>query len=571
MGAVRVLFADRCPPTLPDGGLRLESADGVVGELLEDVAGPCHGAVQGDPPRTRGNVPEEVIAKDVEGDPLEFVLPEYVTERIPFPTASRRVFRPRDFARKSVAIQTVHEQSGKVHPGNPVLEQLGTGRKSAGGGLVIWGHVNEYGPHYHVLHGCKYTGNRCQCFKSGGWLADLGFPTGDAIRYRSDQLDAAHWRDLWLHCTKGDGYRALLLCQSDRRGPFAVCRLQDLPPLWEGPFSVQGPGGCSDLDGTAQRKDGADDAAQQQAGEVQLGQARGKKEGGRTVSKVWAKLKVIAAKHWIGDFDLLLRIADVQMDEDIQHVLVFHMDAVRKYMQNHFLCDSKKVQNMKFNDIREALGECPTAFMEEDFMGREQSLLVLKHFFYHQFGQDACTMFVTFRKWFDQDLGKKNTIIMIGPPSCGKTLIANAWTRLGKYFGKITEWTKGAQFCFAGCRSGRIVLHDECIQPIEAVEHLETLKKIYAGEKNVPINVKYADGSTACGAPVIGTANQDPIRNCSVRGAFNERVNWLNLTDDPELKDLTTGAINPMALFDMWDYCFDYLFVHDTEIVLNYI
>jgi hypothetical protein len=282
-------------------------------------------------------------------------------------------------------------------------------------------------------------------------------------------------------------------------------------------------------------------------------------------------MKDIAAKHWIGDFDLLLKVGDIQMDADIQHVLIFHMDAVQKYMRNYFILDCKSVQNMKFNDIREHLGECPVAFQAEGFMGREQSLCVLKHIFFTQFGPDACKMFVMFRKWFDQELGKKNTIILIGPPSCGKTLIASAWTRLGKYFGKITEWTKGAQFCFAGCRWGRVVLHDECIQPIEASEHLELLKKVYAGEKNVPINVKYSDGSIACGAPVIGTANSDPIRNNSVRDAFNERVNWLNLTDDHELKELATGAINPMALFDMWDYCFEHLLINDTEIVFEYV
>ena len=549
----------------------MELEAGSSGELLEDVAGPSDGAVQGDPTGPGGNLPTEKLAQNAQESSLEFVLPKYCTIGLSSLTAGETIFRPRDFARKSVAIQTVHEQSRQIHPGNSVLEQLGAGRKSGGGGLIVWGHVNEYGPHYHALHGCKYTGNRCQCFKSGGWLAELGFPSGDAIRYRSDQLDAAHWSNLWLHCTKGDAYRSLLLCQSDRRGPFSLCRVQDLPPMWEGPFPVQGPGGCSDLSSIGEGKDGAADAKASIPGEVQFPKARSEKAGGRTVSKVVDKLVAIADKHWIGDMGLLLNLADVRTDTDIQWVLRYHMDSVNKYMHNVFYLNYFNVKNMKFNDIREHLGDCPTAFMDEGFMNREQSLDVLKHVFFTQFGVDGCAVFIMFKKWFDSDLGKKNTIILIGPPSCGKTLIANAWVRLGKYFGKITEWTKGAQFCFAGCRSGRTVLHDECIQPIEASDHLETLKKIYAGEKNVPINVKYADGSIACGSPVIGTANQDPIRNSSVRDAFNERVNWLNLTDDPALKEMVTGALNPMALFDMFDFCYDYLFIHDTSSVFDLI
>lgn len=277
----------------------------------------------------------------------------------------------------------------------------------------------------------------------------------------------------------------------------------------------------------------------------------------------------MAEKHWIGDFALLMNLAEVRMNEDIQNVLTFHMDAVEKYMNNQFKLNYFKIKNMSFNDIRTHLKTCSAAF-NDGYMGIEESLAALKELFLGQFGEDAQRYVVTFRKWFDQTLGKKNTIIIIGPPSCGKTWLASAFTRLGCYFGKILEWTKGSQFSFGGCQTGRVILHDECIQPIEALDYLETLKKIYAGEKNVPINAKYKEGTLACGAPVIGTSNSHPVRNGSVIEAFEARVNFIHFQHYEPFAELVTGACNPRALFDLWDWAFDHLCEHDPGLIIEF-
>jgi hypothetical protein len=280
-------------------------------------------------------------------------------------------------------------------------------------------------------------------------------------------------------------------------------------------------------------------------------------------------LSEMAEKHWIGDFALLMDLAEVRMDVDLQYVLTFHMDAIAKYMNNQFMLNYFKVKNMKFNDIRQHLETCPAAF-NDGFMGIEDSLKALKHLFVCQFGEDAPRYVVTFRKWFDQTNGKMNTIIIIGPPSCGKTWLASAFTRLGCYFGKILEWTKGSQFSFGGCQTGRVILHDECIQPIEGLDYLETLKKIYAGEKNVPINVKYKEGALACGAPVIGTSNSHPVRNGSVLEAFEARVNFINFHHDEEFNKLISGQCNPRALFDLWDWAFEQLCEQDPGLIIEF-
>ena len=277
----------------------------------------------------------------------------------------------------------------------------------------------------------------------------------------------------------------------------------------------------------------------------------------KTVGQACHYLRELASRYWISDFSRLLALADVMLNVSLQQVLMFNMVKISSYMQNAFTLDYNFVRNSSFSDIRLKMDKNVVAF-GEGYMSRNDSYFLLKGLFLHQRNGNhakAAELVMMFRKWFDRELGKKNTIILVGEPSCGKTLIAKAFMRLACFWGKITEWSKGNQFIFSGCTTGRIILHDECIQPIEDMAYLETLKKIYAGECT-PINVKYASGQLSCGAPVIGTCNVYPIRNHDkdLRDAMNERITFLDWFGKDFLKGRVYGEVNPRALFDIVDW-----------------
>ncbi|EFX61411.1 hypothetical protein DAPPUDRAFT_339705 [Daphnia pulex] len=545
------------PPS--DRGERFERFHLTAGGDLEDV------------PVADGSdcIQEAIVAQDVQERSPELLLPMYCGGAEADGTPIEKLFEFANFDRRASVMHTVHlVRSGIPHPGDGALEKLGTIKRSKGGGLLVFGHAENCGTHYHVLHGCSLAGGRCQCFKSGGWLNVFGYPVGKPLRYRSNQFCLEHTAAIWVHCLEGKGGRALLFAQLSRTSEHFLCRIQDLPSYWQGPFPLSR--SCLSEFGfnDAEESGAANAGLLEKGGDFRLEE----EQKVNSVSSACNFLREISKRYWLSDFSSLLAVSDVMLKEDLQKVLMYNMLKVQQYMNNVFTLEYNIMRNQSFSDFRNTLNSNNVAF-GEGFMSREDSFNVLKLMFstVRMNDLEAAKLIILFRKWFDRELGKKNTIILIGEPSCGKTWLAKAWMKLACYWGKITEWSKGNQFIFSGCCVGRIILHDECIQPIEDNAYSETLKKIYAGEC-CPISVKYQSGQLSCGAPVIGTCNSFPIRNRDAvfRQAFDERITFLDWHGKEAMDSANIyGECNPRALFDLVDWAEDQIMFFDPSEIFN--
>ena len=280
-----------------------------------------------------------------------------------------------------------------------------------------------------------------------------------------------------------------------------------------------------------------------------------KKEGRLNKGQAVGILSELGRQHWIGDFNILLGVADVRLNSRLQTALTYNMETIKKFVDAAFLLECKNLEKCSYDDIRNLLETNRTAF-GEGFMTPEATRDVLINLFMHNFGciETAAAFGLLFRKWFDRKNGKKNTIILIGEPSSGKTWLAKGWLHLARFWGKINAWVKNGQFTFGGCVSGRIIFHDECMSPLEDTGYFEDLKKIYAGE-NCPINVKYLSGSVSCGMPVIGTCNSFPIRAKDQISAFNTRCEFINWSGVEICAEQITGLCNPKGIFLFNDWC----------------
>lgn len=474
------------------------------------------------------------------------------------------------FDRGRVTVHTVCPITTGIHPGEELLGRLGANVKSKGGGLIIFLHGTDAGWHFHVLHGCNFAGNRCQCFRQGGWLRSLGEPTTGTICYSGYQLGKQHWKNLWFHCTKGKGRRALVYCQYRRGGPVVMLRNQDLVSLWDLGDAPKGPGFCSDKTGDYTREESLAGEAHQADGQVSLPNPQGlnvslEKEVNWSVSRVVELLSDLAEKYYIGEFNQLLDCPEVIYNQKIRNTLTFNMSKIEKFMENALTLAAIQMKHMEFLDICKLLEGNSLAF-SKGYMSREDSFEILLQIFRFQHESDYIPMFLKMVKWFDHKMTpiKKNTWLIVGPPDSAKTWFATAWKGLARFTGKILNYTRGGQFCFGGIKLGRLILHDECIQPIEAAEYIETLKQVYAGSET-SINVKFKDPIESCYMPVIATANDFPVRNNSVRDAFDSR--WTHVQWSKVDSSMIDGKCHPMALYDLYNHCIAY--ASEFELLMN--
>ena len=179
-----------------DGGAA-SSGDGERFELLHLHAEPDSAGL--DAAAGPANVPAPLCEEDNTECSQDCILPLYCGGAEEDGTPVRKVFEGSAFDRRASPIHTVHRiPAGFPHPGDGVLEKLGTNKRSRGGGCLIFLHAERRGNHYHIIHGCSLAGGRCQCFKAGGWLHGFGFPVGKPIRYSSQQFDDAHFFNIWV-------------------------------------------------------------------------------------------------------------------------------------------------------------------------------------------------------------------------------------------------------------------------------------------------------------------------------------------------------------------------------------
>lgn len=218
------------------------------------------------------------------------------------------------------------------------------------------------------------------------------------------------------------------------------------------------------------------------------------------------------------------------------------------------LCSN--IENFTWDKIRDMMLHYNPKF--PGCMPREESAYILKIWLLSNF-PDHVDKMLTLPDWFNKRNGKRNTLLLTGPPSCGKSWFAEAILKIGLFRGGILPYAKGGQFCFQETINSRIIMHEECQWPIGAPEYTETLKAIWGGQV-VDVNVKHRAKQKSSGAPVIACCNFTPCQDPRDQGPCDVRTwRWQCTKNMDELAAYdyrchVTGGLHPLAVFDVYNY-----------------
>ncbi|KZS05374.1 Uncharacterized protein APZ42_031456 [Daphnia magna] len=396
--------------------------------------------------------------------------------------------------------------------------------------------------HIHVIHGCNFADERCRC---SGIKRCFG-EAYKSVTSPSDKWDDGRRSRMWEHLGKGPGRRrwhirqdshnqsghldgVYILSAEDERRPEEEVPCED--EFYQCGFPSLSEGGV----GSA----GSDGAA---------GPAKKKRRGASWFATIQYALE-IGQLQWISSPDAILNLDVLTKEPDHNYNIICSRDKLLKGIASGQQALYSKIRPMRMESIISLIDSNAT-FGYNRIATREDSLLGLKHFF-QQFDDGYHATVKLFHDWFNQDLGKKNTICLIGPPSCGKTWVANAFMKLGLFGGSIGAWNKNDnKFAFNNCVTARIVMHDECKQPMNDIGYIEKLKEIYAGSEGC-VDRKFTNDARASGCPVIATCNSHPVSNKEHRAAFEERITYIHCNQVPEMKEFCEFPCNPLAIWDL--------------------
>lgn len=150
----------------------------------------------------------------------------------------------------------------------------------------------------------------------------------------------------------------------------------------------------------------------------------------------------------------------------------------------------------------------------------------------------------------DKRKPKINTLLFIGPPNAGKTMIAESIARCCVFYCNIQHFSKYKSFVFGDALNKRCIMINE---PRITDEHVQTIKNIFEG-CSTTIDKKFKDEMQLPRTPVIVTSNQELgtylMNEKDVNSeALNVRCERWFFATMPSLKDCK-GAFHP----GMWWY-----------------
>lgn len=434
------------------------------------------------------------------------------------------------------------------------LERLGTAHGRSVNGIWAARHDN----HLHVQHGCP-SNQRCQCrcIRSAfGKPKPHSAITVDSVLYGDENRVG-----MWKHLDQGPGLRKWVFLQNSVGESFDYCGDCSIPAdqrpndrTEEGTrYEKQSPCFSVQATGTTPLSSCPDEPSEDATDEpVQ------KRPRIAVFSTAEAAIQ-LAAMEWTTNISTILSHPLLHREGHTYNIIARRAD-LEKQLTAMLEVEFEKMKTMSIADIRDVIGANPS-FGLTKMQTRDKSFYALKKWFLGQANNcplAASQLVLYFEQWFNGELGKKNTILLIGPPSCAKTWVSQAFQRLGRWSGNILPWNKNnSSFIWQETVTARIISHDECRQPIVDVGYLETLKQVYAGTQ-VNVDKKFKSAMLTSGAPVIATCNFDPIQNNCERPAFDERWTRINCQKVDELKDVCSLACNPLAIFDLIDWAVEH-------------
>lgn len=353
--------------------------------------------------------------------------------------------------------------------------------------------------------------------------------------------------------------RLIIHAQFSRQGPFFTLRDNTIRQFITTTYS---PGNATEVQNCQVKFDGerdgecASDFQSYLQGTKERTPQGGKSKAVPAVQRTALEILDVAKRNWIGQIDDMFSDSEV-IDKHIM-TIVTQRKRLEEIMDAANYLQAKRVSDCRiytWDKIRDTISDSAT-FGYPTMMSRDDSLSILKWLFRRNF-PDYVDKILSLKPWFDMK-NKKNTILMLGPPSCGKSWFGTALSKLGCYIGTILNYSKGSSFCFGNTTNCRIIVHDECQWPL-VTEYTEVLKMLYGGQ-STPVDVKYKNKQTGGNCPVVAMANCHPCKDPKLIAPMQTRCDeWQFIHSMDELKFQTDiphvyGPCHPLAIFDLYDY-----------------
>ena len=444
--------------------------------------------------------------------------------------------------------------SPALHASWPKLENLGIGNR---GSLIITRHNS----HVHVVHGCHFNNSICKCLQPLESTRIFNFPGFkpswkllNSFWVPSYRFTEERRKRLWKHLVEGDGYRRLLFAQLSHSGGCIYSRDFDETPGRAGSKPTQEL--CSEVCDFFRgigKSDGSD-------GFENYGTENESNQGDQ--QKPLSSLQAIAAhfvtdvmtRHWTTHETFLL--TDAEFNATYGKRVTWKQDDFRKMWKLEF---AKAVLSwnsvFKTDHIRRLIGDNHPSFGLEpnELCGVAESVNFLYRWFHITFGGGWKEELLHWRKWFDRETGKLNSIYIVGEKDTYKSTVHNSIALLKLAVGRIGRYVQRDQFIFANITSCCVILHEEAEFPRLDPGYTETMKQIMEGS-TASVNVKFRDHQQTSKAPLIGSANKIPWHDCvdsADKEAFKARTHLIFTRPGCEYQELkgtlTTRNLNPLA------------------------
>lgn len=227
---------------------------------------------------------------------------------------------------------------------------------------------------------------------------------------------------------------------------------------------------------------------------------------------------------------------------------------------------------------------CWENYSNDNYYSSTYSMVVVLYLLYAQCNDDYADFLRDLMRVIDKKDLKLNSLALIGPPNCGKSIFTNTILDVCWNVGLAKNPTKWESFPFEDCIHRRAIQWNEMSM---APEWGDKVKELLEGH-DMAVAVKYEKQITLTRTPIIVTANNKPWASVpSCKDAFLARMHiyywntqsWLKLVKrslNPKLwlelynqEDLTPyieslKCIDPFTFFD--DTICDFIILNKTKI-----
>lgn len=153
----------------------------------------------------------------------------------------------------------------------------------------------------------------------------------------------------------------------------------------------------------------------------------------------------------------------------------------------------------------------------------------------------------------EMKIPKRNTFVVISPPSAGKNFFFDAIRDYYLNSGQICNPNKYNNFAYQDCNNRRLCIWNE---PNYEPREIENLKMLLGGD-NMSANVKMKPQANIKRTPIIVTGNIEP-RFCR-DDAFTDRIYHYNWQPAPFLKDVKKKPRPDATMYIIYELCNTYI------------